>query len=227
MSLFKTNSKTIRHIKKPTNAKIIQLEEHVQKTLGIGQMEQAVLLPPGEDLNEWLAVHCYDFMKEIQLLFGSIEEGCTAETCPVMSAGPNFEYRWKEGKELVSLTAIDYINKCLAYIQDELDDETVFPCEPGVPFPKNFKKVVMMIFKRLFRIYAHIYLHHITQISQLEEEPHLNSSFKACPPRLTRSTSSSSPRSSASWRRRRSSRCSASSSSSRRSWRRSINERYN
>ena len=154
------------------------LEEHVQKTLGIGQVEQAVLLPQGEDLNEWLAVHCMDFFKEAQLLFDSIAESCTPESCPVMTAGPQFEYRWKEGKELLVLNANDYINRCLDYIQDQLNNEEVFPCTVGVPFPKKFPKVVQMIFKRLFRVYAHIYLHHLNQITQLEEEPHLNSSFK-------------------------------------------------
>ncbi|ELP88868.1 hypothetical protein EIN_475600 [Entamoeba invadens IP1] len=175
--MFK-GGKTIRHVKKPQTDKQIYLEAHVQKTLGIGQVEQAVLLPPGEDLNEWLAVHCNDFFKEAELLFNSVEEGCTQETCPMMCAGPSFEYRWKEGKELQSLCAKEYINKCLDYVQQQLDDEAVFPCTVGVPFPKKFPKVVQMIFKRLFRIYAHIYLHHLNQITQLEEEPHLNSSFK-------------------------------------------------
>ncbi|KAL7722082.1 Mob1/phocein family protein [Entamoeba marina] len=176
--MFKGSSKTIRHIKKPQSAKALQLEAHMQKTLGIGQVEQAVLLPPGEDLNEWLAVHCLDFFKETQLLFDSISEGCTNETCPVMTAGPQFEYRWKEGKELLSLPANQYINNCLDYVQEQLDDESVFPCTVGVAFPKKFNKIVQMIFKRLFRVYAHIYLHHLNQITQLEEEPHLNSSFK-------------------------------------------------
>ncbi|BFU21661.1 Mob1/phocein family protein [Entamoeba histolytica HM-3:IMSS] len=175
--MFKSG-KTIRHIKKPQTQKQIMLEEHVQKTLGIGQIEQAILLPPGEDLNEWLAVHCLDFFKESQLLYDSIAESCTKESCPVMTAGPQFEYRWKEGKELFSLPANEYINKCLDYVQQQLDDEAVFPCTVGVPFPKKFQKVVQMIFKRLFRVYAHIYLHHLNQITQLEEEPHLNSSFK-------------------------------------------------
>ncbi len=32
------------------------------------------------------------------------------------------------------------------------------------PFPKNFKEVVKTIFKRLFRIYAHMYYSHIQGI---------------------------------------------------------------
>ena len=42
----------------------------------------------GEDLNEWLAVNTVDFYNAISILFGTLEEFCTARTCPVMSAGP-------------------------------------------------------------------------------------------------------------------------------------------
>ena len=38
-----------------------------------------------------------------------------------------------------------------------MDDEEVFPSTPGMEFPKNFPKTAATIFKRLFRVYAHIY----------------------------------------------------------------------
>jgi len=48
----------------------------------------------------------------------------------------------------------------------------------GVPFPKNFLSLVKNIFKRLFRVYAHIYHSHFPKIVSLGEEAHLNTSFK-------------------------------------------------
>lgn len=48
----------------------------------------------------------------------------------------------------------------------------------GVPFPKEFHKVVRTILKRLFRVYAHIYHSHFNEIVALEQEAHLNTSFK-------------------------------------------------
>ena len=48
------NNKTVRKIKNPQSEKSLKLEAHVQKTLGIGQIEQAILLPEGEDLNEFV-----------------------------------------------------------------------------------------------------------------------------------------------------------------------------
>ena len=48
----------------------------------------------------------------------------------------------------------------------------------GAPFPSNFKDVVKTIFKRLFRVYAHIYHSHFQKIVSLKEEAHLNTCFK-------------------------------------------------
>lgn len=48
----------------------------------------------------------------------------------------------------------------------------------GVPFPKNFLTIAKTILKRLFRVYAHIYHQHFSEVVQLGEEAHLNTSFK-------------------------------------------------
>lgn len=48
----------------------------------------------------------------------------------------------------------------------------------GAPFPPNFQDVVKTIFKRLFRVYAHIYHSHFQKIVSLKEEAHLNTCFK-------------------------------------------------
>lgn len=37
----------------------------------------------------------------------------------------------------------------------------------GVPFPKNFRDTVRTIFRRLFRVYAHLYSNHFDQICAL------------------------------------------------------------
>ena len=176
--MFK-GGKTLKVNKKDHTPKPIILEESVTKVLEVAEhLEESILLPPNQDQNEWIAIHCFDFFKEVELLYESIQEACTPETCPLMQCGPMFEYRWKEGKELQSLSAREYIKKCLKYVQKELDNESVFPCTIGTSFGKKFTKDVPQIFKRLFRIYGHLYLHHLNQIIQLEEEPHLNTSFK-------------------------------------------------
>jgi len=48
----------------------------------------------------------------------------------------------------------------------------------GVSFPRNFITIAKTILKRLFRVYAHIYHAHFDHIITLQEEAHLNTSFK-------------------------------------------------
>jgi MOB kinase activator 1 len=53
------------------------LQVKAKATLGSGNLRMAVVLPQGEDRNEWLAVNTVDFFNQINLLYGSITEFCT------------------------------------------------------------------------------------------------------------------------------------------------------
>ena len=66
----------------------------------------------------------------------------------------------------------------MTWVQEQLDDESIFPSKVGVPFQKKFPTLVSTIFKRLFRVYAHIYHSHFPQVIELGSEAHLNTSFK-------------------------------------------------
>lgn len=139
------------------------------------------MLPEGEDLNEWIAVNTVDFFNQINMLYGTITDHCTPESCPVMSAGPKFEYLWADGasvKKPIKCSAPKYIDYLMSWVQDQLDDESLFPSKIGVPFPKNFVSIAKTMLKRLFRVYAHIYHQHFPQVVSLGEEAHLNTSFK-------------------------------------------------
>uniref|UniRef100_A0A803PHG2 MOB kinase activator-like 1A n=1 Tax=Cannabis sativa TaxID=3483 RepID=A0A803PHG2_CANSA len=64
------------------------LRKHIDATLGSGNLREAVKLPTGEDLNEWLAVNTVDFFNQVNLLYGTLTEFCTAENCPTMTVTP-------------------------------------------------------------------------------------------------------------------------------------------
>lgn len=40
-------------------------------------MYEAVKLPPGEELNEWMAVNTVDFYNAISLMYSTLEDFCT------------------------------------------------------------------------------------------------------------------------------------------------------
>lgn len=91
------------------------------------------------------------------------------------------EYHWADGntiKKPIKCSAPRYIDYLMNWVQSQIDNESVFPSAIGVPFPKSFLSSAKTILKRLFRVYAHIYYEHFNQVCQLQEEPHLNTSFK-------------------------------------------------
>jgi len=180
-NIFSDKNKTFRPKKGfSKGTKRYELHKHAKATLGSGNLRTAVTLPEREDLNEWLAVNTVDFFNQINLLYGSITEFCTPKTCEVMSAGPKYEYLWADEtvKKPIKVSAPDYVDYLMTWVQSILDDEAVFPSRVDVPFPKNFQTVVKQIFKRLFRVYAHIYYSHFHKIVSLGEEAHLNTCFK-------------------------------------------------
>ena len=77
---------------------------------------QVVLLPKGEDLNDWLAVHVVDFFNRINLIYGTVCEQCTNTTCPTMSGGPKFEYLWQDGVKFKKPTQLP-ANQVLLYFE--------------------------------------------------------------------------------------------------------------
>ena len=88
---------------------------------------------------------------------------CTDENCPVMGGGPQYEYLWQDetkNKKPIKLSAPEYIFTLIEWVDDIISDESKFPSDCDVPFPKNFKKICRKIFRRLYRIFVHIYIVH-------------------------------------------------------------------
>ncbi|KAJ3054438.1 Karyopherin transporter [Rhizophlyctis rosea] len=153
------------------------LEEYVESTLGSGHHGADSRLLGGEDPNEWLAVNTVDFFNQINMLYGTITEFCTPRECPVMSAGPKYYCDGVQFKKPVKVSAPDYVNYVMEWVQKQLNDESLFPSNVSALYPKNFPSVVKAIFKRLFRVYAHIYHAHLEKIVQLGKHELLDDSF--------------------------------------------------
>lgn len=150
-------------------------------TLGGGNLRLAVVLPEGEDRNEWIAANVVDFNVQVNMLYGTLTEFCTPTSCPRMTAGHRYEFRWADERDPSkprACSAPQYCDLLLTWIQEQLDDEQRFPSRLGVPFPPDFEELARSIFRRLFRVYAHIYHHHFAHVIALDEEAHLNTSFK-------------------------------------------------
>ena len=123
---------------------------------------------------------------------------------PRLTSLDRFEYLWQDSenfKRPTKMCAPEYIEHLMAWVQSNVDNEQMFPSRigmfylvvipsietsltrflfpfSGVPFPKTFPSLLRQIFKRLYRVYAHIYCHHYPVVVHLGLEPHLNTSFK-------------------------------------------------
>lgn len=107
-------------------------------------------------------------------------------------------------KKPIRVSAPEYIELLMNWVQQQLGNEVIFPSkftsnlfgagDPAtgmnsmlqsspyqyqIQYPKSFiNSTVKPIFKRLFRVYAHLYHSHFAALVSLGEEAHLNTSFR-------------------------------------------------
>ncbi|THH06085.1 hypothetical protein EW145_g4334 [Phellinidium pouzarii] len=104
-----------------------------------GNFKTIVMLPKYVDVMEWVAVNIFDFYTNLNLFYGIIAECCTAQTCPTMSAGPTLDYTWiDQNRKQVKLAAPTYIDYVMTWVQNMLDEETVFPTKAEPHFNSLF-----------------------------------------------------------------------------------------
>ncbi|POI35279.1 hypothetical protein CIB84_000969 [Bambusicola thoracicus] len=122
-----------------------ELHKRAQATLHSGvDLKAAVQLPRGEDQNDWVAVHVVDFFNRINLIYGTICEFCTERTCPVMSGGPKYEYRWQDDmkyKKPTALPAPQYMNLLMDWIEMQINNEDVFPTSVALMVIQNLADI--------------------------------------------------------------------------------------
>ncbi len=158
------------------------LKANLAATLqGQVDMREAVKLPHDQELNEWLAINTFIFYEIAVNVHKSVEHICTKESCPKMTAGKNVVYLWADGKKVkkpVELSAPEYIENLFEWVFEQMSDPALFPQDDDSKFPKSFIKTVKNIYKRLFRLYAHVFHTHFNEVEAIGAEAHLNSSFK-------------------------------------------------
>ncbi|KAM7459158.1 hypothetical protein BLSTO_00062 [Blastocystis sp. subtype 1] len=142
-------------------------------------LREQVKLPDNVPLEQWIYTNMMNFVEITSMLYDSVSDMCTKESCPEMSAGPHYSYYWTDfnGSNPVPMTAKQYINTLFQSINDLFESEPFNQCASGV-FPESFMKTSRAIFKKLFRVYAHVYHNHLNEFTKLGAEAHLNTTFK-------------------------------------------------
>lgn len=182
---FWDRNRTVKPVKQPANEKQKQLTKTIKATmkatLGGGELRKTVQLPDGEDKNEWIAVNTVHFYNAANMIYGTCAEFCTEESCAVMSAGQKYEYLWKDDvkyKKATRVSAPVYIDNLLTWVNEQIANPNLFPVDENAKFPRDFIAKVKVIYKRIFRLYAHIYYSHFEKIRAIGANAHLNTCFK-------------------------------------------------
>jgi len=155
------------------------LRQALKASLGAGaSIKQSVVLPAGQDKNEWIAMNTIEMHNTVTLIYSLVAEKCTPEACTSMSASQSVSYLWQDEKmkKPIKVPACEYINHLFNWIDAKIEDDTIFPLDDK--FPKNFVSEVKHLMKRMFRVYAHIYYGHLKHIQEINAESHLNTCFK-------------------------------------------------
>ena len=88
------------------------------------------------------------------------------------------QYLWVDEKGKKSrLSAPQYIDYIMTYVQKTINDEATFPTKHGNDFPTGFDTQIRKIFRLLFHVLAHIYHCHFKEIVLLQLHAHLNAVF--------------------------------------------------
>ena len=142
-------------------------------------LKEKVKLPDNVQLEQWIYTNLMDFVETTSILYDSIVDVCTPEVCPEMAAGSHYSYYWTDfnGSDPVPMSAREYILTLFQSISDVFSNPPFNACDKG-EFPESFMYMCRAIFKKLFRVYAHVYHHHLIEFTKNGTEAHLNTSFK-------------------------------------------------
>lgn len=113
---------------KQTMRPLMLCQPFVKASLLKGSFKTIVVLPKYVDEGEWIALNVFEFFDYLNRFYGVVTEFCTVRNCPSMSAGPGLDYSWLDAnRQPTRLPAPTYIEYVMTWINNRLNDETVFP----------------------------------------------------------------------------------------------------
>jgi len=158
--------------------KLYLQEPCLERKIPESELNYITEIPEGLESREWLALHTIGFFEHINLIYGTISEFCTSTSCPdMLGPGPR-SYLWMDDRGKKSkVSAPQYVDFVMTFIQKTVNDETMFPTKHGNEFPANFQDIIKKVHRLLFHVIAHIYHSHFREVVLLGLHAHLNSLF--------------------------------------------------
>ena len=114
--------------------------------------------PKNQDETEWIAAKTVAFFIDLSTLVSIVLPDLKNKfTKKGEGFPPGFKFLWvEEGQQTgILLSAPNYIEKCLSWMDSEFENEAVFPVDKSVPFLPEFIELhVCKLFTLMFRNFA-------------------------------------------------------------------------
>lgn len=156
------------------------LHDQADDLLKSQNMRQAIKRPYSVDENKWIAYQTVAIFDDVVMCIGWLDDWCNHQTCPRMKADKGMSYYFKDEQtgESLKLSAPDYMQEVILSAEATLSDRRLVPADDGEPFPPEFMPKMRKLYKDVFRVYAHAYLHHFRDFRDAGAETYFNWCFK-------------------------------------------------
>uniref|UniRef100_A0A7S0RCT4 Mob1/phocein n=1 Tax=Pyramimonas obovata TaxID=1411642 RepID=A0A7S0RCT4_9CHLO len=124
----------------------------------------------------WQLEHLRQVALELSGLVVLLLDVCTKEKCPQMKASDEWVFLCAAHRLPQECCAIDYIAHTLEGTTAVLNSNRWLPAR-GTPPPPESEKVFKSIARRLHRIFAHVFFHHMHIFQLFEDQHHLCQRF--------------------------------------------------
>eukprot|EP01137_Pigoraptor_chileana_P028417 Opistho-2@12357 len=156
---------------------VLAVQQYIRQTIKRDRKNLAAILelPEGQDSDLWQYEHLRQFCFELNHLIVSLQDACTALSCPQMKATDEWLYLCAAHKQPQECSAIDYAVHTLDGTSALLNSNKYFPSRVTIPpaSAKHFQSIA----RRVYRIFAHAFFHHRDIYDQFENETSLCARF--------------------------------------------------
>jgi len=141
------------------------------------ELQSATQKYKGIELEEYVRKQVSRFVIQLNVLACYLGEVCTYSSCPQMTATKDVLYLCAAHEVAKECCAIDYISHCLDGATSLLTSEDVMSHSSSGKNQEVNLQPFRVIMRRLYRLFAHAYFHHIDTFKRFEQETELFDHF--------------------------------------------------
>ncbi|EME31319.1 uncharacterized protein Gasu_15530 [Galdieria sulphuraria] len=148
----------------------LPLSTTFSKTL---ELQTAVQNYKGIELEDYVREQVLRFVIQLNVLACYLGEVCSYSSCPQMTATKDVLYLCAAHEVAQECCAIDYISHCLDGATSLLTSEDVISHNNSGKVQEVNLQPFRVIMRRLYRLFAHAYFHHIDTFQRFEQQTEL------------------------------------------------------